>query len=290
MDIQEILKAASKLRIAIIGDYIVDKYVNGEVSRLSPEAPVMILKVTGVRANPGGAGNVAENLRGLGIETLPFYQKDIPVKTRVMSGNHHLLRMDEENEPQWQTWDDINVQFSYGIENRKYDCVIISDYGKGMVSKDIAKRVINLCAIHNIPVVVDTKSQHAIFTSASVIKSNLGEWHSFLAQRGDFHNAAHFLLAMDVENLVTTDGSRGIYYHDQDFNVKGIPGIKTEICDPCGAGDTVTAILGMMVAMGHGIHEACDLANIAASEVCRHPGVYPITKDDLVRRFNEVKK
>lgn len=285
MNIHDILSNASKLRIGIIGDYIVDKYVTGEVKRVSPEAPVLILKVTGVRANPGGAGNVVENLRGLGIQTSFFHQKDIPVKTRVMSGTHHLLRMDEENEPQWQEWDDVDIGLGYGIENKKFDCVIISDYGKGCISKSVSDEVIQRCNQHKVPIVVDTKDQHDIFYGATIIKSNMGEWHSFLGRRLDYHGGAHFLQSKSVENLVITDGSRGIWHHDQEFNTAHIAGIETEICDPCGAGDTVTAILGIMMAMGHSIREACELANIAAAYVCTKPGVYAIQKDDLIKRF-----
>lgn len=290
MEIQKIIDQSSKIRIAVVGDFITDRYIFGEVTRISPEAPVPVLKVTDVRANPGGAGNVVENLSGLGCQVSSFYNdKNIPVKTRVMSGNHHLLRMDEESGPQWMDPDDLDIGLFYGIDNNKFSCVILSDYGKGTVSKKVANKVIKLCTIKNIPVVVDTKSQHDIFFGASIIKSNLGEWHSFLAHHGKFHNASHFIQLMNVENMVITEGANGIWYHDQDYNITNIPGIETDICDPCGAGDTVTAILGMMIAMKYTIHQACELANIAASEVCRHAGVYAIQKADLIRRFNEIK-
>lgn len=289
MNIQNILLQASKLRIGIVGDLITDRYIDGTVTRISPEAPVSILRVSGVRANPGGAGNVVENLRGLGIQTSFFHQKDIPVKTRVMSGTHHILRMDEENEPQWMSYDDLDIGLDYGIKNDKFDCVIISDYGKGTISRDVSSKVIRQCNLHNVPVVVDTKSQHNLFFSSTLIKSNLGEWVSFMERRRDFNGIPHFLQTGDIQNLVITDGARGIYYHDQDFGQDQICGIKTEISDPCGAGDTVTAILGMMIALKYPVREACELANIAASEVCRWAGVRAISKEDLIRRFNEVK-
>jgi rfaE bifunctional protein kinase chain/domain len=292
MNLTEILTRAADLRIAVIGDLILDRYVFGEVSRISPEAPVPVLRVTDTKENPGGAGNVVENLRGLGCEVSFFHQPSPPIKTRIMSGSHHMLRMDDEDQPEWMRWDDVDLGLAYGIDNKKYDCVIISDYGKGAVSRDITSRLIRKCNEKEIPIVVDTKNQIGIMYSATTIKCNRKEWLAFLDVQNfidpwNIHNIG------DIKNLVITNGDRGMQYWGKDGGLElsgNIPGLATDICDPCGAGDTVTAVLGVMEALGYGISDACTLANIAASEVCRHPGVYSITKDDLIRRFNELRK
>lgn len=279
-NINDIIARASRLKICVIGDLVLDRYVNGDVERISPEAPVPILKAKSFHANPGGAGNVVENLRGLGIETSFFHQPDVPVKTRVMSGSHHLLRMDEENEPRWMRWEDIPGELGQSIIEKKYDCVIISDYGKGMVPEEVAWEIIGRCFNHSVPVVVDSKGSFHNFAEATVVKCNESEWERYYETTGN--SRGELFYKFSVENIVMTLGKDGIAYWTSQGKCDTLPGIPVVTSDPCGAGDTVTAILGMMVALGYGIPEACELANAAAAEVCRHPGVYPIRKEDLL--------
>lgn len=293
MNLTKILERAGKLRIAVVGDLIHDRYIDGIVERISPEAPVPVLKITGTRENPGGAGNVVENLKSLGIYTSFFYDRDNTIiKTRVMSGTHHILRMDdEESTPKLVHWDDIDMNLGYGIQHKKFDCVIMSDYGKGMLNRGVASTIIRLCNENNIPTVVDTKYQQNIFFSATVLKCNKREWDHFRENRARSESEWEFMKAADLTNLVITNGDHGMQYRgfDDDLELSGnVAGYKINICDTCGAGDTVTAILGMMAALGEPIGDACTLANIAASEVCRHPGVFSITKRDLNKRYTEV--
>jgi rfaE bifunctional protein kinase chain/domain len=282
MNLIEILEAASKLKICVIGDRIIDRYVYGVVERISPEAPVPVLKITGTRENPGGAGNVVENLRGLGCEVDFFYdEKNTIIKTRVMSGSHHIIRMDDEDEPRWMKFDDIQWECWHNIEHEKYNVVVLSDYSKGMISRDVAKKVIELCNMHAIPVVVDTKSDHNMFDGVTLLKCNKHELEAYAKRRSQEDQEEDLT---QIKSLVITDGANGITYwsFDGTYEERGhIPGIKTDICDPCGAGDTVLAVLAIMTALGEPIDRACDLANIAASEVCRHSGVYAIKKKDL---------
>jgi len=285
MNIRDILDKASKLRIAIVGDYIVDRYVDGSVTRISPEAPVQVLKVTGTRANPGGAGNVAENLRGLGVAVSLFYdEKNVPTKTRIMCGHHHLLRLDEESELQWQEFDNIDIGLGYGIENKKFDCVIISDYRKGMISENVAREVIGRCVTHNIPVIVDTKDHLEQFAEATVVKCNDREWRAY-TESVTGQSIGHLMLNWFIGNIVVTRGQHGIDFWESEGQFGTIPGIPIDSCDACGAGDTVISVIGMMIALGYGIRESCELANIAAAAVCTKPGVYAIQKADLIKRF-----
>jgi rfaE bifunctional protein kinase chain/domain len=281
MNIKDILERASNLRIAVIGDRIVDRYIDGIVERISPEAPVPILKITGTRENPGGAGNVVENLRGLGCEVDFFFDpNNLIIKTRVMSGNHHLLRMDDEETPKWMKFDDFNWPLWHNIEQQRYNCVVLSDYHKGVVSEDVASKIINLCGGNGIPVVVDTKRQHEIFSGATLVKCNSHEWGKIRCKE-----IYEWLHDYSVNNLVVTDGAKGMSYWGKHGGLElsgAVPGIKTEICDPCGAGDTVLSVLAIMMALGDPVDDACELANIAAAKVCQHPGVYAIKKEDLI--------
>jgi rfaE bifunctional protein kinase chain/domain len=282
MNITDIITRASSLKIAVLGDLIHDRYIDGVVERISPEAPVQVLRITGVRENPGGAGNVVENLRGLGCQVSFFHQPNPPIKTRIMSGSHHILRMDEEDTPDWQSWDQIDIGLGYGIENQKFNCVVISDYGKGCVSKDVAQSVIELCLRFEIPVVVDSKQSFELFEGANVFKCNHKEWH---AQDIPFPEIGFDLMEENsVDNVIVTNGQHGMQYwgHYAGAEISGqVPGHQIAICDTCGAGDTVTAVLAVMTALGEPISDACELANFAGAEVCKHPGVYAIKKQDL---------
>lgn len=286
MNIQDILNRAFSLRIAVIGDLILDRYIDGVMERISPEAPVPVLRLTGTRENPGGAGNVVENLKGLGCEVSFFRGVHVPIKTRVMSGTHHIIRIDEEEQPEWMRWDDIDIGLGYGIEHQKFNCVVISDYNKGTISADVAKNVIELCRQHEIPIVVDTKHQQHIFQGASVLKCNRHEWDAYTKKQVKFLDTKFFMAFNDIDNLVITDGGRGMQYHgvwggnELHGNILGLP---VSISDSCGAGDTVTAVLAIMEALGEAMDDACELANQAAAYVCTQPGVYAIKKEDLIK-------
>lgn len=283
----ELMNRAGSLRIAVVGDLIHDRYIDGIVERISPEAPVPILKITGTRENPGGAGNVVENLKGLGCQVSFYYdEKNHIIKTRIMSGTQHILRMDDEDEPKWMRWDDINYGLGYGISRGKFDCVILSDYGKGMISEEVAKTVIEMCEKQSIPVVVDSKKNLEFFGGATIVKCNKKEWDAFQKQTPGTDSVWDFMRNWEIKNMVITNGDRGMQYWGFDGGLElsgNIPGNKVDICDTCGAGDTVTAVLGVMMALDEGIDDACKIANVAASEVCRHPGVYAIKKADLIK-------
>lgn len=293
MNLQNILEQASKLKIAVVGDLIEDIYIIGDVKRISPEAPVQIVSVTEHRTNWGGAGNVVENLKGLGVEVSFFFNEvDVPKKTRIMSGNHHLLRIDEERDPILQRWDDIDICLGYGIENQKYNCVVVSDYSKGMISTDVAANLITLCMENKIPVVVDTKNQHHLFDNVHLLKCNYAEWERYKDKINAHDGVWQYMYQNQIDNLVVTHGQHGMAYHgfdsERDELTGYLPAHPVAIADTCGAGDTVTAVLAVMTALGEPIDKSCELANIAASEVCRWPGVKAINKEDLMKRYKEV--
>jgi rfaE bifunctional protein kinase chain/domain len=290
-------------RIAVIGDYIEDRYIFAEVTRISPEAPVVVARKIGSTTTHGGAGNVWATLTNLGCEaylfcdSTPEYWGEIhehgtvflnhnthSVKTRVMSGNHHLLRIDEEGEEseiQGSTFQSLDwaAEFVRKLEDKELDCVVIADYHKGVVSKSVAEMVVAYCQDFGIPCIVDAKKDFGKFAGASIVKCNMKE-ASAIPDIWELIHESQFNL------FVVTNGENGIdaYPNHTDEKVPiRVQGISVPIVDVCGAGDTVTAILAICMFSTYNAEQMISIANFAASEACRYPGVYLVTHEDLMK-------
>lgn len=313
MDINQILDRASKLKIAVIGDLIIDHYIYGTVDRISPEAPVPVLVRGDMKTTLGGAGNVLMNLIGLGVDAELFcnfignpfwdpilYDKihchEYPgsIKTRVMCGNHHLLRIDEEipwkqlsflNANQFSWWQDFMDRFL------TFDVIILSDYNKGVCSDSVATTVKALQVMARgdnkfIRLIADAKRDYSKYRGYDILKCNKKE-----AEDNHVFEIEGLDILKSISWTVVTLGDEGILAlsHPKEgwgnFTEIMSLGHKVNIVDVCGAGDTVTAALSIMLPEAYSIEEAMDLANIAASEVCKYPGVVPITKDLLLKRM-----
>lgn len=309
MDLDSILEKASKLKIAVIGDLIIDHYIYGKANRLSPEAPVAVVEPFEEEIKMGGAGNVFMNLMELtgvdlycnalsnhpfdGIPGFNFNYYPCSRKTRIMSGNHHMLRIDRESEEsqiEWlpfksfEWWEMLQQKFG------EYNCIILADYHKGVLSDSLINAIIELAKHYNIPVIVDAKKQFGRYRGATVIKCNEKEYKNMDRCSRMGHTAEQAAQALDIKWFVVTQGEGGICFFSCDGDGQGIAGYPIKLIDVCGAGDTVTAILAMVIAADETIRDAIDLANIAASEVVQHSGVHPITKEELIRRYKEVQQ
>lgn len=302
MDTQGIIDKAKDLKIAVIGDFMLDRYIMSDVDRISPEAPVLVALMKDTHAKPGGAGNVYMNLCNLGVQTYLFCDAKDPysvskfmdrpnghlyiqqgtnaVKTRIMSRGHHILRIDDEqpyDQIVWKGYEQMDWQKSFEELLPTFDVVVISDYNKGVISDSVAKSVIALCINAGKPVVVDAKKDFYRFKGATILKCNDKE-------AGDVDrytmNDKH-----GIEYFIVTCGEAGISLYNNGYG-EGFNGHRVDIVDICGAGDTVTAILAIGIKLD--IKDCIRLANIAASEVCTHPGVHPIVMDDLVNRINKL--
>lgn len=316
MDVKRILDRAATLKIAVIGDLIVDHYIYGTVDRISPEAPVPVVKVTDKRTTLGGAGNVFMNLLNLGVDVELFCNYNNPdkvkfwdhgdslsnrihcnlyphsKKTRVVCGNQQMIRVDEEldttaNDWQWQAFKHMSWWEYLMNKSSEYDAFVISDYGKGVVSDSVINTLIDYQFINrengkHSPVIVDAKRRFDRFRGAYCVKANDKEVTD---------DTIHACVNAYQNNIfIKTLGEHGIeWYTDRthlmekkDTIVKGIP---VNIVDVCGAGDTVTAALAICLSSAReevvDIKQACEFANMAAAEVCKHPGVYPIRKEDI---------
>lgn len=307
----------SKQRILVIGDIMVDKFVWGKVSRISPEAPVPVVEVTNETYSFGGAGNVANNLRSLGSKThiLGVIGRDIVgqelerdlqdrgidtssvvfddvrptiIKTRVVASHQQVVRFDKE----------IKGRFAPNIEKEllqriealipKMSAVIISDYGKGVVSKAVLKKAIALALKHNIPVNVDPKIEN--FTSykkVTCITPNLSEAIAGM-KCSDVSSdeevevlGKKILKKLDAESVLITRGEKGMTLFEKHGTTKHIPTRAREVFDVTGAGDTVISVFTLALSSKASLMEAAELSNFAAGIVVGKLGTATVSPQEL---------
>jgi D-beta-D-heptose 7-phosphate kinase/D-beta-D-heptose 1-phosphate adenosyltransferase len=304
-------------RVLVVGDLMLDQYLWGEVSRISPEAPVPVLRSARRTYVAGGAANVAMNLRGLGLQTslagfvgadedgqrLGSLLKDAAIgaaavcpwsratisKTRVMAGHQQLMRLDVEA-PDEASGDEIAALLA-AVEPEIATCdgVILSDYAKGVLPPAVCKAVIAAARARNVPVLVDPKgSSFGKYLGATTVCPNLQELAACtgagLQPADELMEAGRRLLApLGLEYLTVTMSERGIRVlrrePGEDLHA---PAQAREVYDVSGAGDTVIAVLAACAAAGLDLESAIQLANIAAGIVVSRVGTAPIEHDSLM--------
>jgi D-beta-D-heptose 7-phosphate kinase/D-beta-D-heptose 1-phosphate adenosyltransferase len=297
-------------RLLVVGDVMLDRYWHGGTSRISPEAPVPVVKVEDADDRPGGAANVALNIASLGgraslagvvgdddnaghleraleaANVSAYFQRssDIPTitKLRVMSRNQQLIRLDFES-PLW----DVDttpliekVQAALGDA----DVVILSDYGKGSLNR--VETLIATARAAGKRVLVDPKGgDFSRYRGASVITPNLTEFEAIvgpcrddaqLAEKGERLRAD-----LELEALLVTRSERGMTLIREGHAPLHLPTHAREVFDVTGAGDTVIGVLGLALAAGHGFGEAVMLANLAAGLVVAKPGTAVLSVAEL---------
>ncbi|MCC8410029.1 D-glycero-beta-D-manno-heptose-7-phosphate kinase [Mucilaginibacter sp. UR6-1] len=314
--ITQLQQAGSKPNILVVGDLMVDHYITGSASRLSPEAPVPIVNLKGESTTLGGAGNVVQNLISLGAGVMvsgiignDIYGEQLiqilhadgvttdalvvdssrttTVKTRVLAGSHQLLRIDREVTDQLS--EDLQQQLLDRLEPliEQADIVILSDYSKGLFSPGLTQRVIHLATAHNKKVIIDPKGlDYSKYKGAYMIKPNrkeLGE-----AARAAKVNtldevklAAQTIFAQtEAEYLVVTLSEEGMVILSE-LTHKLLPVKATSVFDVTGAGDTVLATIAYFMASGFEIDEACELGNHAAAIVIKEIGSATTTVEQI---------
>ena len=311
------LSALSQKRILVVGDIMLDRYLWGDVKRISPEAPVPVVRVRQQSEVPGGAGNVAANLAGLqcpvsilgvcgnddagsrlkkillekGIDT--FLQESITrptiTKTRVMARGQQLLRLDEE-EPRILS-PELEEKFIACFEQKAPACdvVVLSDYGKGIFqTPGLCQHLIGNCRARNIPVLVDPKGADWIrYQGAACVTPNTAELALVTDGASEesepqLHQSALTIRGRyGLEWLLITRGSRGMVLCGNATSSLIIPARAREVFDVSGAGDTVIATLAAGLALKLSFAEAAQLANLAAGIVVGKLGTQPITRPEL---------
>ncbi len=323
LKLQKIFRNSKNKRIAVIGDVMLDKYVYGEVSRISPEAPVQVVDIKATEYKLGGAANVANNIKSLEaepvligmigddfeadyfLETMKrqklttrgiFKDRTRPTtsKTRVIAHSQHIIRIDSEIKM------DImgraaEEMFRFLKTNLvSFESVILQDYNKGVLSKEIIGRIIALCKSKNKPVYVDPKFDNFFeFKDVTIFKPNRKEIQDALGVRIDGDDSAFdagkkLIEILNCEWLILTRGEKGMMLFDREKGeivVYNIPTRALKVADVSGAGDTVISTLAVTLSGGASIKEAIVLANNAAGLVCEEVGIVPIYKKDLVNSF-----
>ncbi|RVT98075.1 D-glycero-beta-D-manno-heptose-7-phosphate kinase [Mucilaginibacter limnophilus] len=314
--IDALQQKGSKPNILVIGDLMIDHYITGGASRLSPEAPVPIVNLKSETNTLGGAGNVVQNLVSLGANVMvggvigdDIYGQQLcaildqegvsadtilvdntrttTVKTRVLAGSHQLLRIDREVTANLsaEMEDELFAKLSPSIESA--DIVLLSDYNKGLFSRALTQRIINFANSKNKKVIIDPKGlDYTKYKGAYLIKPNrkeLGE--AAKAERIDtfeaVQQAAKVIFAQtETEYLVVTLSEEGMAVISE-LAYKLLPVKATAVFDVTGAGDTVLATVAYFLASGFEIDEACELANHAAAIVIKEIGSATTTIDAI---------
>ena len=302
MDMEKIrsvvAEKSARSNILVVGDVMLDKYYTGEVTRISPEAPVPITHVTGTRETLGGAANVAHNLallgtnvsiagyvgrdphcdslldkfksRGIDYAGLVHTERPTTTKIRIIGGHQQMLRLDFEDVKPIDGAD--AEQYLAYIDqklNESMDCVIISDYGKGACTEYACQHIIRAAHDHGVPVIVDPKGpQWAKYKGADYVTPNLKEINEIL-----------------LEPIVNENGAaeRAAHYAIRKFGVKNVILTRAqEVFDVSGAGDTVIAVFGLALAGVLKPEDGAALANLAASVVVSKLGTYAVSREELL--------
>ncbi len=315
----------SQATILVIGDIMLDRYVWGEVARISPEAPVPVVRVREQTEVLGGAGNVAANLAGLEcpvtvigmcgddesgrqlkklfddkkITTHLFAGDSRPTitKTRIMAQNQQLFRMDEENVEPFSPG--AQTQLIELVEENLSKCktVVLSDYGKGLFqTPDLSQKIIKLCRKQDIPVIVDPKGKDwKRYQGATFITPNTAELDLVSPSSVDRDETKLIASAKEIRNtcsidwLLVTRGPSGMCLLGPEEAVFLIPARAREVYDVSGAGDTVVAVLAAGIASGLPFPEAAEMANAAAGIVVGKLGTQPITKSEISDAVRMIK-
>lgn len=303
-----------KPSILVIGDIILDHYLSGTTSRISPEAPVPIVDCDNEKWVLGGAANVANNLAAIGAEvslagivgddqngilvknimssknindlTAISKNRKTTTKSRIISSNHQLLRIDKEDRHLISDKEEREILDRILSNINKYNCIIISDYNKGSLTSTLIKKIIESSKQNNIKVLVDPKTPpFSKYSGAYLIKPNrkeaLLETGIEIVDERTLSMAAkkiHDATLCEVVVITLSEGGVGLY---EKKTSKIIPTKAKEIFDVTGAGDTFIAVLAFAIANGKTIAESCELSNYASSIVVGKHGCVTIEYNEI---------
>ena len=312
--------AFNKVNVLIVGDLMLDAYYWGDVSRISPEAPVPIVAVSKKEGRMGGAGNVAVNIQAMGATPLLcgiigdddngdrllkiMKEKKLPTdgiirvtdrptttKTRIISQNHHLIRIDEETDAYINSAQTAKLvtQIEKFITSGKAHVIIFEDYDKGVISASLIEKVTSLAKKHNVPTVVDPKRRNfSAYNNVTIFKPNLKELKEGVGAELSANNLEVLRKTVDVlrkkqqiDIALITLSEHGVYV-SSDKEKKLIPAHIRNISDVSGAGDTVVSVAALCCALNLSPVEIAYLSNLAGGQVCEKSGVVPVNKSQLL--------
>lgn len=318
-DLHNVIRLIEKdwaaVRVLVVGDVMLDRYIWGDVERVSPEAPVPVVRAAHRSERPGGAANVAMNIAGLGARADLFgfcgddedgaaLRTALPqanvtshlttveghpttTKLRILSGRQQMLRLDTEKAGGYpaSAQQDLGAKIEAAIENA--DAVVLSDYAKGVLSEELCQQVIGAARKRGIPVLVDPKQRDfARYRGATMICPNLTELAAVAGGSPKdpeaLLNAAQLLVTrLNLDYLAATMSDKGIAILRADSRFIA-PAVARQVFDVSGAGDTAIATLALALASGLAVETAAQLANVAAGIVVGKVGTVPVSRDELL--------
>jgi D-glycero-beta-D-manno-heptose-7-phosphate kinase len=310
----------TKKNVLVFGDFMLDAYTMGTISRISPEAPVPVLNITHEESRPGGAGNVALSLQALGMDVTAigrigadsegrqlkesleekgissrYLMEDCSapttVKKRIIAEHQQVIRLDKEKvtalpEHLEQHIIDLLPQMMEDI-----DVIAVSDYNKGFLTPYLLRALIGEAKKNGIPVVVDPKgTDFSKYSGATMVKPNLSEAYAAagLPKDSPLETVAKTILkTTDIDALVITRSQDGISLFDATGSEKNFPVVIRDVIDVTGAGDTVLSVLSCGYANGLAPGESIRLANIAAGIAIEHIGCAYVSLGEIAQRLLE---
>ncbi len=319
----EVLSKLGSPRLLVVGDLVLDRYLTGYVDRISPEAPIQVLRVEETIERMGGAGSVAKNVAVLGAHTILLGAvgddaaasrlrelaeqggivldavvecgRRTAVKTRHLAHSHstaqQVLRVDEETVAPVTTEAEAQLRDRIAAHVGDADAVIVSDYGKGALTDAVLRDLIQDAREAGTPVLVDPKgADFARYRGATCLTPNRPETRLATDIEVDdltaADRAADALLAeLELDFALVTLDRDGMYVKEAGHDGVHLPTTPREVFDVTGAGDMVISVLGMALAGGATPREAAALANVAAGLEVEHVGVVPVTRDEIAARL-----
>lgn len=312
--VDALLEAARGTRVLVVGDLMLDRYISGVVDRVSPEAPVPVVRVEQESSAVGGAGNVAANvaalgaacqvvglagrdeagramraaLEELGVRTEGMVLTDhrpTTLKTRILARRQQVVRFDQEVDADAD--EALAGELADAIERfgSESDVVVMEDYNKGVLVPEVIERAMAVAETHGLPSVVDPKRRNFFaYRGATVFKPNAKELEDAL---GAFIHPSEAVWMeatrsrLQTRHLLLTLGERGMALQTERGDLVQLPTAARGVYDVSGAGDTVTAVVATMLAAGATVEEAALLANHAAAIEVGKPGVATVSPDEL---------
>ncbi len=314
----ELLESGANQRIAIIGDAMLDVYLRGDVDRVSPEAPVPVVRIRDKELALGGAANVAQNVAAIGAScdlvsavgqdaegqvitamlreleadtrSLVTVARRTTTKTRVIARAQQIVRFDEEEDVDI-TGDEVARLIAAAITAIDgADALVLEDYNKGVLTPALITPAIEHARRREIPIVVDPKYRNFFaYRGATIFKPNRRELESALGAAFDVENPQSlpdWFHKLGVDHLLLTLGEAGMALVAADGEIGRVPTTAREVYDVVGAGDTVTAYLATMLAGGATPAEAAVIANFAAGVEVAKLGAATVTIDEVIAAYD----
>ena len=311
-----IIEQFKNKKILVLGDVMLDKYIWGNVSRISPEAPVQVVEVAKESYAPGGAANVANNIAALNAKSFmvgvvgkdrtkeqlvsDLKKRNVDVsgliedenkrtvrKVRVFGRSQQLLRFDYEKKGYVDAATEKKIFHFIEKNIGNVDAIIISDYAKGTITMDLMEKLIPLCKEKDKIIVVDPKPKHKDFyKNATLITPNHKEANEMAniaeeAEDADIEMTGKKLLEEMNSTILITRGGKGMSLFEKDGKITNIPTFAKEVYDIVGAGDTSVATVALALASGANFEEAAIIANHAAGITVGKVGTSTVSIEEL---------